>query len=155
MWFVLGALAAMALSLSACGDDGGSAAAAAPSAAATVGSVQTSGAASPAGVTLVDPTAAAKLLGSGKTIAVIDVRTPAEFAAGHLSGAVNLDVNGPTFESGIAALDKSATYFVYCHSGRRSAVATQAMSDKGFTAVYELDDGIEAWLAAGQPVVTG
>jgi rhodanese-related sulfurtransferase len=126
-----------------------------PAAAATVGSVQTSGAASPAGVTLVAPAAAAKLLGSGETIAVIDVRTPTEFAAGHLSGAMNIDVNGPTFETDIADLDKDATYFVYCHSGRRSAVATQAMSDRGFTAVYELDGGIEAWLAAGQQVVAG
>lgn len=152
------AVACAVLVLSACGDDGGDAPGAGGtevSAGQTVGSVQASGAMSPAGVTLVDPAGAVKLLDAETAMTIIDVRTPSEFAAGHLAGAVNIDVDGPRFAIDIASLDKSATYFVYCHSGRRSAIATQAMSDKGFTTVYELEGGIEAWLAGGRAVVTG
>jgi phage shock protein E len=83
---------------------------------------------------------------------VIDVRTPAEYDAGHLAGATNIDVEGPGFAQEIAGLDKSATYAVYCRSGNRSRTATQLMVDAGFTDVVELDGGINAWVAAGQPV---
>ena len=84
---------------------------------------------------------------------VIDVRTPAEFAAGHLQGATNIDVEGTTFSEQIAALDKAGTYAVYCRSGNRSRTATQHMADAGFTKVYDLDGGITAWTAAGLPIV--
>ena len=85
---------------------------------------------------------------------VIDVRTPAEFAAGHVDGAVNIDVEGATFKADIGTLDKSATYAVYCHSGRRSALATDAMSQAGFTSVYNLNGGIGDLQAAGASIVT-
>lgn len=84
---------------------------------------------------------------------VVDVRTPAEFAAGHLAGAVNLDVEAGTFPDQVAALDKSATYAVYCRSGNRSKTATQQIADAGISTIYELDGGINAWVAAGYPVV--
>lgn len=85
---------------------------------------------------------------------VIDVRTPEEFAAGHLPNAVNVNVEGPTFDTQIASLDKGATYAVYCRSGRRSAVATDAMATAGFTSVYNLDGGLDDLAAAGATVVT-
>ena len=85
--------------------------------------------------------------------AVIDVRTPEEFAAGHIEGAVNIDVNTPDFDQRVSALDTSETYAVYCRSGNRSAVATQLMSQQGFTSVYDLSGGIIAWEDAGLPVV--
>lgn len=85
---------------------------------------------------------------------VIDVRTPAEFAAGHLAGAVNIDVQGSNFDAQIAALPKDGTYAVYCHSGRRSADATSRMADAGFTKVYNLDGGIQAWADAGGQLTT-
>ena len=74
---------------------------------------------------------------------IIDVRTPDEFAAGHISGAVNLDFEGGALASGLASLDKDAAYSVYCHSGRRSALAKQAMEEAGFSNVTDLG-GIEA-----------
>lgn len=83
---------------------------------------------------------------------VIDVRTPAEFAAGHLQGATNIDVDAPNFNDQISALDKAGTYAVYCRSGNRSRTATQQMADAGFTTLYDLDGGITAWTAAGLPV---
>jgi rhodanese-related sulfurtransferase len=65
---------------------------------------------------------------------------------------VNIDVEGMQFDSEISRLDKNATYAVYCHSGRRSGIATGKMADAGFTHLYNLDGGIAAWAAAGLPV---
>lgn len=84
---------------------------------------------------------------------VIDVRTPAEFAAGHLAGATNIDIEGNTFTEQISALDKATTYAIYCRSGNRSRTASQQMADAGFTTLYDLDGGINAWTAAGLPTV--
>ena len=64
---------------------------------------------------------------------VLDVRTPAEFAAGHLEGAINIDVEASTFSAKIAKLDRTVPYFVYCHSGNRAAQAITAMKAVGFT----------------------
>ena len=86
---------------------------------------------------------------------VLDVRTPAEFAAGHLPGAKNIDIEGPDFASGIAALDKTATYAVYCRSGNRSAMALQEMTASSFTHVYDLAGGIGAWQSIGGPMTMG
>jgi phage shock protein E len=96
---------------------------------------------------------AAALKRSGTTI--VDVRTPQEYAQGHLPGAVNLDVSSPDFAARIAALDPSAPYAVYCRSGNRSGVALEAMAEQGFTAAYHLGGGIGAWQEAGGEVVTG
>jgi len=95
--------------------------------------------------------AAAKL--SGTTI--IDVRTPAEYAAGHLAGAVNMDVQSATFVQKIAALDHAKNYAVYCHSGNRSQAAKAAMQQAGLSHVFDLTGGIQAWQSAGGEVVTG
>ena len=85
---------------------------------------------------------------------LLDVRTPAEFAAGHLAGAKNLDVQATTFATQLAALDKTARYVVYCRTGHRSTVAGQQMLAAGFTKVVDLAGGITAWTAAGNPVTT-
>jgi rhodanese-related sulfurtransferase len=86
---------------------------------------------------------------------IIDVRTPEEFAQGHLDGAINLDVEGGAFEAGLADLDPSATYAVYCRSGRRSALAADAMAQNGFTDVADLGSIEAAAAATGLPVATG
>ncbi|MGV8977731.1 MAG: rhodanese-like domain-containing protein [Cellulomonas sp.] len=87
-------------------------------------------------------------------ITVIDVRTPTEFAAGHLAHAVNIDVDGATFDSQVADLAKDGAYFVYCHSGNRSAVATDRMAHLGFTRLYNLLGGVSDWQANGGALVT-
>ncbi len=85
-------------------------------------------------------------------VVILDVRTAGEFAAGHIEGAINIDVEGMQFESGIANLDKTATYAVYCHSGRRSGIAVDKMADAGFTSLFNLNSGIADWQANGFPV---
>ena len=140
-------LPVLALALVACGSDGGDAA---PSTVAT-----TAAAPAPPGVERVTPEQGRQILtDQAGAITLIDVRTPEEFAQGHLEGAVNMDLEGGQFSAEIAGLPKDAAYMVYCHSGRRSALAAQAMSDAGFSNVYDLG-GIAAWQAAGFPVVTG
>lgn len=86
---------------------------------------------------------------------IIDVRTPAEFAEGHLAGAVNIDVQAPDFAARIAQLDRAGTYAFYCRSGNRSAAALAQMAGAGFTNIYHLGGGIGAWQEAGGEVVTG
>ena len=68
---------------------------------------------------------------------VIDVRTPMEYADGHVEGSLNLDVESGTFESSLESLDKELTYLVYCRSGRRSAIAANLMRERGFE-VFDL-----------------
>lgn len=85
---------------------------------------------------------------------ILDVRTPAEFATGHLAGAVNIDVQAATFAQKIAALDHAKNYAVYCHSGNRSQAAKASMQRAGFAHIYDLAGGIQAWQSAGGEVVT-
>lgn len=86
---------------------------------------------------------------------VLDVRTPAEYASGHLPQAQNIDIEAADFATRIAALDKNATYAVYCHSGNRSGVALEKMAGVGFTHLYDLAGGIGAWQGMGGPMVMG
>jgi phage shock protein E len=95
--------------------------------------------------------AAADAAAAGATI--IDVRTPAEFADGHLEGAVNIDVQSPDFDARIASLDPSGTYLVYCRSGNRSAVAVDRMEALGFADLSDLGSVAAASGATGVPVV--
>lgn len=78
-------------------------------------------------------------------VTVIDVRTPAEFAEGHLPGAVNIDVEGADFTTEVAALDTDAQFAVYCRSGNRSRVAVDYMTQAGVTQTVGLEGGIGAW----------
>jgi len=87
-------------------------------------------------------------------VVVLDVRTAGEFSSGHIDGAINIDVEGMNFDSEIAKLDKSDSYAVYCHSGRRSGIAVGKMADAGFKSLFNLDGGIQVWQAAGLPLVT-
>ena len=102
-------------------------------------------------VQLLDPQSAQSFIDENNPV-VIDVRTQEEFDAGYIAGATLIDISSPGFTDAISALDRSATYLVYCRSGNRSATATSAMIDLGFTKVYELDGGIVAWSAAGNAI---
>lgn len=86
-------------------------------------------------------------------VIVLDVRTPAEFAAGHLPDAQHLDVNAPDFTTTLTTLPTDAVYAVYCHSGNRSGTAVDQMVDLGFTHVFHLGGGITAWQGSGQAVI--
>jgi len=90
-------------------------------------------------------------LGAASSPLLLDVRTPGEFAKGHLARAVNVDWYAGGFERRTAGLDRSRPVFVYCLSGDRSAKAAQALAARGFSRVFDLRGGIIAWRAAGLP----
>jgi rhodanese-related sulfurtransferase len=86
-------------------------------------------------------------------VITLDVRTPGEFMSGFIQGAQNIDFQSGNFENEIAALDKNATYAVYCRSGNRSGQAVKVMHDAGFHNVYNLNGGVIDWANAGLPLV--
>lgn len=74
---------------------------------------------------------------------IIDVRTPSEYAAGHLAGAVNIET--PNLANGLASADKTAPLVVYCASGSRSRAAVDQLKALGFTNIGHLTKGIISW----------
>ncbi|MCX5786622.1 MAG: rhodanese-like domain-containing protein [Elusimicrobia bacterium] len=85
---------------------------------------------------------------------VIDIRTPDEYAAGHLEKVnMNLDYYAPDFKDQLAKLDKNVKYLIYCRSGGRSGKTLVMMKDMGFTEAHDIAGGINAWIAAGYPIV--
>ncbi|MDA7803944.1 rhodanese-like domain-containing protein [Crocinitomix sp.] len=84
-------------------------------------------------------------LSTASNALILDVRTPEEYAAGSIEGAVNMDFFNATFESNLDSLDKSEPVFVYCKSGGRSGKATKMLEEKGFIEVYNLIGGYTAW----------
>ena len=83
----------------------------------------------------------------------MDVRTPQEFADGHLSGAMNVNVMAPDFERQLGALDRGKTYLVYCRTGNRSAQAIRVLERLGFRSVYHMFEGIVGWQKKAFPLV--
>ena len=84
---------------------------------------------------------------------IIDVRTPEEFAEGHLENAINIDYYSETFRDELNKLDKSKTYLIYCRSGSRSGQTLDIMEELNFREVYNMSGGINQWVAEGLPTV--
>jgi len=103
--------------------------------------------------TIPAPEAADLLAAPPDGLVVLDVRTPGEFATGHLPDAINLDYQSAGFADGLGALDREAPYLLYCRSGNRSAQAREMMRGLGFVEVHEIDGGINAWAEAGGAIV--
>lgn len=72
---------------------------------------------------------------------LIDIRTPEEFAGGHLSGAINIDYYDPLFTQNIRQVAGSKTVFIYCRSGNRTSDAYRRLVAQGLE-VQELRGGI-------------
>ena len=90
-----------------------------------------------------------------KDAVVLDVRTPQEYAEGHVPGAVNLDIHDPQFNQKLAKLDKSKTYLVHCAKGVRSEKAVKKMSTMGFLNLFDFHGGFTAWENAHKPIEKG
>jgi rhodanese-related sulfurtransferase len=84
---------------------------------------------------------------------IVDVRTPEEFAQGHIEDAVNIDVEDASFATAIAGLDPEVTYLVYCRTGNRSASAVAQMRSAGLSDVIDVEGGVVSWTEAGLPLV--
>ena len=76
---------------------------------------------------------------------LIDVRTPQEYASGHIQHAVNINWNDQKlFTESLKGFDKNKPVYLYCRSGVRSAKAAAQLSKQGFT-VYDIQGGILEW----------
>lgn len=105
-------------------------------------------------VKLVSPEEAAAALEADPKIIVIDVRTPEEYAQGHIAKALNIDVKGKDFSEKISLLERSKTYLVHCRSGVRSAASMKTLKELGFENILHLDSGLKGWIKAGFSKVT-
>jgi rhodanese-related sulfurtransferase len=85
------------------------------------------------------------ILGREKGWVVLDVRTPEEFAQGHVPGALNINIHDQDAYERIGELDKNARYIVYCRTRNRSNQAADYMIAHGFRTVYQMIDGIVGW----------
>ncbi|MDD5210334.1 MAG: rhodanese-like domain-containing protein [Elusimicrobiales bacterium] len=84
----------------------------------------------------------------------IDVRTPEEHAAGYIEKTdLVIDFKATDFKDKLSKLDRNVKYLIYCRSGHRSGLALAMMKDLGFAEYHDIEGGINAWTAAGLPVV--
>ena len=100
----------------------------------------------------VKPEQAAELAKQAGTF-ILDVRTEAEFAGGHLERAKLIPVQRLAGRLSEVPQDKKTPILVYCAMGGRSAVAAGLLKAKGYEAVHDMAGGFNAWQAAGCPVV--
>lgn len=107
--------------------------------------VETSKKAQPTGISKVVGAAEFKQLMKRSDAQLIDVRTPAEYNAGKIGAAKNIDYYSPSFKSEMAKLDKSKPILVYCAVGGRSGQAASVLKDMGFKEIYDLKGGYNGW----------
>ena len=89
---------------------------------------------------------------ASKEANIIDVRTPNEYAYGHIANAQNIDFYDNRFRDNLNTLDKNKEYYIYCRSGHRSENSIITMRELGFTHVYDLRGGLVDWQNEGRPV---
>lgn len=94
----------------------------------------------------------ARMAGGDEALVVLDVRTPKEFAEGHVPGAINishdeLEARLPELEA-----DRDRDVVVYCRSGKRAGLALDMLEKAGFKRLYHLEGDYLGWAAASRPV---
>lgn len=112
--------------------------------------------------TRVDPRVAARSIGveaaeqvlrSNPQAVALDVRTEAEYAAGHIPGALNVNSRSTDFKERLAALEKSRRYVIYSAGGGSRVTRTaEAFESLSFTNWINLDGGYKAWTNLARPV---
>jgi len=82
---------------------------------------------------------------------IIDLRTQKEFELNHVTGAVNIDLQGANDLAGLEKLDKTRPVFLYAIQHNRPDIVARQLRVKGYKEVYELRTGIAGWIAGGYP----
>ncbi len=103
------------------------------------------------GVHLISSMEFKEKVNSGEYV-LVDIRTPEEYQAGHIKGAINIDYYASDFKDKVSKLDKNKKYLYYCRSGHRSGQAEVLAKAFSFPEVYELKGGINAWQDAGYEI---
>lgn len=104
-----------------------------------------------AGLRDVSPETAHQVLQSGAPVTILDIRTPWEFSAGHIEGAINIDFYEKSFADRIMALEPGRTYLIYCQTGVRSRALMNALTQTPFEDVMHLPAGFSGWQRVGLP----
>lgn len=81
---------------------------------------------------------------------VLDVRTPQEYAEGHVPGAVNVPYD--QLASRLAEVPQDKDVVLYCKSGRRAGIAADVLAANGYTRLSHLEGDMSAWIDKGRPV---
>lgn len=95
---------------------------------------------------------AAEFIKKNPDTIILDVRTPGEFASGHIKGAINIDFKAATFADDLQKLDPSTTYLVHCRSGGRSTSSLDTFKKLNFKHILHLDGGMMDWGREQLPV---
>ena len=98
---------------------------------------------------------AKQMLIQNNDVVFLDVRTPKEFAKGHIAGAVNINIHDPSFSQAASTLARDKTYIVHCAvnpRGGRGDKSISILNELGFTELLSLDGGLNAWKRAGLPI---
>jgi rhodanese-related sulfurtransferase len=93
-----------------------------------------------------------ELARTGKKPAILDVRTPAEYARGHIKGALNIPMSMLRRKTNVLQFTADEPLVAMCHSARRSIVGVRLLQMRGYQNVRHLKGGIIAWKRAGMPV---
>jgi len=104
-------------------------------------------------ITHVNAVQASDMMTARPGLTVLDVRTPREFAAGHIDGAINIDFKNASFSSELSKLDPSQDYLIHCRSGGRSTSSLKTFKRLGFSHIIHMDGGMNGWTKANLPEV--
>lgn len=103
----------------------------------------------------IDVESAKQMIVSENDVVVLDVRTPKEFARGHIAGAININIHDATFPQYVSTLDRDKIYIVHCAVNPRKGRGDKSiniMTKLGFQNLLSMDGGINAWKRAGLPI---
>ncbi len=93
-----------------------------------------------------------KIMDSGRKYVLIDVRTKAEYDAGHLPGAIHIPRGLLEWVAPKKIKDTNIPIYVYCRTGARSAFAAKRLRDMGYGNVTNIHDSFKGWVSAGFPI---
>ena len=93
-----------------------------------------------------------KLIESGEG-QLVDIRTPKEYKAGHIRGAIMVDYYAPTYKEYLSKLDKETPIYIYCRSGNRTGRSVALLQQLGFKKIVNLHRGLIDWNNSGYTLV--
>ncbi len=92
------------------------------------------------------------LIDTNPELVIVDVRTPEEFADGHIEGAILLPVS--ELADRLDELAPEDELLIYCRTKNSSTTAMTILTANGFTQQFHMHEGITGWVAAGYPTVS-
>lgn len=102
---------------------------------------------------MVSPQKVKDIMDSNKKINLVDVRRSDEYEAGHLKDSVLLTLDTIDKQAAEILPDRDQAYYVYCRTGRRSALAVEQLRQMGYSNVFDMSGGISEWDRLGFPIV--